>query len=91
MPFDLWGSSYACNQAPGVNKSVDYSVDTFEIVGNSYPFTYGQSPQDGNVSPEFGKSFGNAQYVNFALSTNIQRSEFVFYVQGNRDSSICTN
>lgn len=91
IDINLWGSSYACNQAPNVNKSVDYSVDTFDIVGNSYAFTYGQSPQDGNVSPEYGKSFGNAQYVNFALSTNIQRSEFVFYIQGSRDSNICTN
>lgn len=85
---NLWGNSYRC----GVNNptSVDYSVDTFDIKGNSYTFTYGKSPQQGNSTPEFGKTFNNAQYLSFALATNVQRSEFTFYVQGGR-SNICTN
>ena len=81
----LWGNSYTCN----TNKAVDYSVDSFDITGPSYTFTYGKSPQNGNSTPEFGKTFKNAQSISFALATTIQRSEFVFYVQGNLAN--CTN
>ena len=91
LDINLWGNSYACNQVSNNNKSVDYSVNTFDIVGNSYLFTYGLSPEDGKISPEYGKTFANAQYLSFALATNIQRSEFVFYLQGSRPQSLCVN
>ena len=81
--INLWGGTDACNQGSN-SKWIDYSTDTFDIVGNSHTFTYGLSRNKTRISPEFGKTFADAAYVQFALSTSNNFSEFVFYIQGNR-------
>lgn len=81
--INLWGGTTSCNQGPN-SKWIDYSIDTFDIVGNSQTFTYGLSRNETRISPEFGKTYADAGYLQFALSTSINFSEFVFYIQGSR-------
>jgi len=81
--INLWGGTTACKPN---SKWLDYSTDTFDIVGNSHTFTYGLNRNKTPISPEFGKTFADASYLQFALSTSIKFSEFVFYIQGSRNN-----